>query len=483
MTNTLHASIAVNRFGLGARPGQLAEASGDPRAWLAAQLAAAPPSLTAAGLRSSADIVRQAAELRAERGGERDRGAAAPASAPASTPPAALALRLIAQVRPVYVAEVEARFTQAVTTERPFVERLTAFWTNHFAVSVDKLAVLGLAGAFEREAIRPRVLGSFHDLLRAAVTHPAMLLYLDNHLSIGPNSRAAQLARRRAQAGRQIGLNENLAREILELHTLGVDGGYSQSDVTTFAGVISGWSIGGAREGRGRLLERLGDDAASPGEFAFRESFHEPGAKTLLGRTYRQDGQAQGDAVLRDLAASRQTARHLATKLARHFIADEPPAAAVDALAATYLRTDGDLTAVGRALVQLDAAWREPLTKFKTPSEFVVSTYRALELPAETGRRAVQTFEQLGQRPYAPGSPAGWPDRAADWDGSSALLKRVEWVDALAQRVAATRDASALAPQVLGPVLAERTRAALSRAESGAQALTLLLASPEFLRR
>jgi uncharacterized protein (DUF1800 family) len=487
------AAIAANRFGLGARPGELAEAGRDARGWLRAQLVGAPRRLPSAGLTDSASTLRRAAELRGARAAQRASGApAAGRDGGSSTDVAGTALRLGATLRPIYLDEVAARLGHAVRTDRSFLERLTQFWTNHFAVSIDKLAVLGIAGAFEREAIRPHVLGRFADLLLAVERHPAMLLYLDNHLSIGPSSRAAAFVARRGAAaaggatgaGRRVGINENLAREILELHTLGVDGGYSQDDVTTFAKVLSGWSIGGTGpRGGDRLAALLGDDAEHAGRFLFREAFHEPGARTLLGRTYRQDAAAQGEAVLRDLALAPATARHLATKLARHFIADDPPAAAVERLASAFTRSDGDLPTVYRALVDAPEAWAQPLAKFKTPADYVHSTYRALDVPVEDGRRAVAPFELLGQRPFSPGSPAGWPDRAADWDGSSALLQRLEWADAVGQRLGGLRNASQLAGDVLGGALAAPTRAAIARAAGGSQALTLLLAAPEFMRR
>jgi len=382
----------------------------------------------------------------------------------------------------VYVDETVARFTHAVNTDRPFLERLTQFWTNHFAVSIDKIAVLGLAGAMEREAIRPRVTGNFLDLLLAVEKHPAMLLYLDNHASIGPNSRLVKLAERRAKNGnRKIGINENLAREILELHTLGVDGGYTQADVTTFAQAISGWSIGG--QDMNRRLERLGVDGGTPGEFLFRAVFHEPGAKRLLGKSYSDDGVKQGESILRDLAVSPKTARHISTKLARHFIADDPPPAVVDRLTKTWLDSRAHLPSVYAALIEAPESWAQPLAKFKTPSDYIYSSYRALGIPIRDGRRALQPFEALGQRNLMPGSPAGWPDTSADWDGSSALLKRIAWADVVAQRMGDSRNARELAPQLLGATLSGDTATAIARAESGAQALTLLLASPEFLRR
>jgi uncharacterized protein (DUF1800 family) len=300
-----------------------------------------------------------------------------------------------------------------------------------------------------------------------------MLLYLDNHLSVGPHSRAALLLKRRNRE-RHVGINENLAREMLELHTLGVGGGYTQTAVTTFAEVITGWSIGGAE---GRLRD------GEPGKFLFRQELHEPGAKTILGKRYADEGYEQGVAVLQDLAAHPSTARFVATKLARHFIADEPTPRAVERIAHAYHYSGGHLPTVYRALIDGPEAWAQPLTKYKTPSDYIVSTFRGLELPPDAGRTPLAPFELMGQRIYCPGSPAGWPDRAADWDGAAALMTRIEWADAVGQRVGNERDAAALAPKLLGVTLTDVTRTAIARAASGSQGITLLLAAPEFMRR
>jgi uncharacterized protein (DUF1800 family) len=476
---SLSAAIAVNRFGLGARPGELAEVEKDPPAWLAKQLHGTPPVLTGEGLEPSSEILKKALQLRRELGEMRRE---AKKTGAGNARAAAAAIKMAITSRPVYVDEAVARFSHAVTTDRPFLERITQFWSNHFAVSVDKIAVLGLAGAMEREAIRPNVTGSFSRMLLAVEKHPAMLLYLDNQTSIGPNSRAARLLEKRGNSGeRKVDINENLAREILELHTLGVNGGYTQGDVTTFAKAITGWSIGG--EPQGRRLARLGIDTGRPGEFFFREEFHEPGAKRLLGRSYGEDGLRQGESVLEDLALRPETARHISTKLARHFIADEPPKAVVERMTHAWLESRGKLTKVYQALLDSPEALSEPLAKFKTPADYIYSSYRALGLPLRDKRRTLQAFEALGQRNLQPGSPAGWPDTSADWDGSSALLKRIAWADAVAQRMGDARNARELAPQLLGATLSGDTSKAIARAASGAQALTLLLASPEFMRR
>jgi len=466
-------AIAANRFGLGAKPADLPSMGDDARGWLAAQLKGGPVQVVDQGLRTSADILSETLELREDRRAAKQ-AARAGASAPAGNGNVAPNLLKLPQLyRPIYMTEVNARLREAVASERSFLERLTHFWTNHFAVSVDKAAVLGLAGSFEREAIRPHVLGNFADLLVAVERHPAMLLYLDNHLSAGPNSQAARWVARRG-GDRKLGINENLAREILELHTLGVDGGYTQADVTTFAQVITGWSIGGRF---GRL------NSGEPGRFVFRPELHEPGAKVVLGKRYADRGEEQGIAILRDLARKPATAHFVATKLARHFIADEPPGDVVEYLKQVFLKSEGDLPSLYRALIETPSAWVEPFSKYKTPSDYIISSFRGLGLPVEAGHGAIASFEVLGQRNYSPGSPAGWPDRSADWDGASALMKRIEWADAVGQKLGNRRDAGALAPQLLGGALSDATRSAIARAASSAQALTLLLTAPEFMRR
>jgi uncharacterized protein (DUF1800 family) len=493
MLQPFAAAIAANRFGLGAKPGDLERIGGDPVGWLDDQLTGSAPVVSGEGLRPSEAVIADSLRLR-------DQIRAAKQSAAGKEGDAAALQAAVTKLpqffRPIYTAEATARFQQAIATDRPFVERLTQFWTNHFAVSVDKIAVLGVAGAFEREAIRPHVLGKFTDLLLAVEQHPAMLLYLDNYLSVGPDSMVAA-PRSLRPVKRQFGINENLAREILELHTLGVGGGYTQADVTIFAEVITGWSISGEARGiatrrspafnaanesiggeRGRMFS-----SGEPGRFVFRPDIHEPGAKVVLGKRYVDNEHGQGVAVLHDLAAHPSTARFIATKLVRHFIADDPPGAAVDRLAKAFHSSGGDLPTVYRALITCTEAWASPLSKYKTPSDYIVSSFRGLDLPTGNQRAVLAPFEVLGQRTYSPGSPAGWPDKSADWDGASALMKRIEWADAVGQRVGSKRDAAELAPQLLGATLTSATRTAISRAASGAQALTLLLAAPEFMRR
>ena len=456
---TVQSVIAANRFGLGARPGELAEISEDHQGWLLAQLDAAVPASGDAPL-SSAAIVREFQRLQRElrqSGDEQRAGTAQQAYR--------------GFINSQFQTQATRRYSLAATTDAPFRERLVHFWTNHFAISADKQAVTPLVGALEDEAIRPHVTGRFVDMLLAVEQHPAMILYLDNQGSMGPESRAARNASRR---GRDLGLNENLAREILELHTLGVDGGYSQEDVTTFAKVITGWSVAGEN-----------DRAGTPetGEFVFRANTHEPGAKTVLGNRYAEDGVAEGEAVLADLARHPATANFLAEKLARHFVADDPPGELVAELAQTYLSHDGDLSAVYEVLVGSGEAWKEPLAKYKTPQDYLISTYRAFNQQPDNAERMLTFLTLLGQRPYTPGSPAGWPDTMAHWDGGDALIKRIEWAAAAGRQISDRARPVVLGEAILGPVLDDHTRTIVSRAESPAQGLTLLLASPEFQRR
>jgi uncharacterized protein (DUF1800 family) len=486
----VHTEIAVLRFGLGARPGDLAAAAGDPRAWLNAQTKG-PVLLAGATLLSPSDqIFRELLAARDQRQEmRRDAAAGTAAGATSTASPAALPFNPVRDAYlPHYRAQVLARAQSAALTLRPFAERLVHFWTNHFAVSADKGAVTGVAGTLENEAIRPHVNGRFVDLLIAVEQHPAMIAFLDNQYSVGKDSDLATLAGRRDarrvaegremdvsdKPKRQFGINENLAREILELHTLGVDGGYTQNDVTSFAQIITGWSIGG---GKGRL------EGGVPGRFYFRDNLHEPGAKTLLGKTYYEHGVRQGESALADLARHPATARFIATKLVRHFIADDPPPAAVDRVAKAFLKTGGDLVAVYAAMIEAPEAWETDMRKFKTPEDFVFSTLRALDVSPRQPEEVTRSFELLGQRQYTPGSPAGWPDTAKSWDGSDALMHRVLWASRVAERFEQGIDPVDIAAASLGAYARPATLTALRRAASSKQALALLLMSPEFQRR
>jgi uncharacterized protein (DUF1800 family) len=469
----MQAEIAVLRFGLGARPGDLAAAADEPREWLMAQIKGAVPLAANASLAPSDQIYAGLLAARDERQKMKQESASEGQDAKA----AFNAVREAYQ--PHYRAQVLARAQSAALTSRPFAERLVHFWSNHFAVSADKGVVFGLAGTLENEAIRPHVGGHFVELLTAVEQHPAMIAFLDNQFSVGKDSSAAQFAARSRYADlrqpkRQFGINENLAREILELHTLGVNGGYTQADVTSFAEIITGWSIGG---GKGRLAGGV------PGRFHFRDNLHEPGPKVFLGKTYTEQGQRQGEAVLADLARRPETAKFIATKLVRHFIADDPPPAAVERVARAFLKTGGDLPRVYAALIESPEAWDADARKFKTPEDFVFSTLRALNVSPAQPEEVIRTFDLLGQRQYTPGSPAGWPDTSKSWDGSDALMHRVLWASRVGAKYESGVEPADLAAASLGAYARPETLAALRRATTSGQAVALLLMSPEFQRR
>jgi uncharacterized protein (DUF1800 family) len=483
----LSTTIALNRFGLGGRPGDQPPA--DAKRWLLQQLDTFQPRPQAlAQVPTRGQVVEQladylAAQQMAGRAKRQLQAASMPTGAAQAQPqqdadPQADATKRYFRqsIRDDYLTMNAARLDCALTTDTPFVERLVSFWANHFAVSVDKLPVIGLAGLLEFEAIRPHVLGKFSDMLLAVEQHPAMLLYLDQAQSIGPNSVAGQ--RIAMRGGKQRGLNENLAREIMELHTLGVRTGYTQADVTEFARALTGWTVSGL--GRGPAARLIG---GTPGQFQFAEVLHEPGTRTIVGKRYSQDGEAQARAVLLDLAASPATTKHLSTKLARHFAGDDPPPALVERLSKAYLASGGDLPTLYRTLVESPEPWAPQPLKFKNPWEWSVSALRAVGTNEVEPMMAANVLRQLGQPTWQPGSPAGWDDIAASWAGPDALVRRVEVAQRIADKAASTVDARALAEKLYPGSLSEVTRTAIARAESPAEGLALLLVSPEFVRR
>ena len=465
MSRTLAASIAVNRFGLGARPGELDAETIDPKVWLAQQLTRTSSfTLSSDGLqttRSAAEALgsylkdlKQKTEGRAGKMSPQEQEEAI--------------LEPLKQLREILIAEIEARTQRGLETDAGFAERLVLFWSNHFTVAANKAVTIPFAGVFEREVIRAGMTGTFADLLVASARHPGMLLYLDQAQSMGPNSTAGKR--------RDKGLNENLAREILELQTLGAQGGYTQADVTEFAKALTGWSLAG---GRTKLIV----PGADPGDFIFVDRFHEPGARTVMGKRYSADGASQGEAILRDLANHPSTAQRIATKLARHFISDAPPARAVEALAKSFRTSGGSLPALHETLISLEDAWNPEAQKFKSPNEFILSALRFTGLPKVERKAITAAYGLLGQVPYQAPSPEGWPDDAASWAGPDAVIKRVEWAQALADRLGSKVRPENLARAALGPGLSAATIQSIARAESASQGLTLALMSPEFQRR
>jgi len=467
------AGLALHRFGVGPRPGDIARVASDPRGALAAELKAGAKNIDDPALSSSAEDARDTVAFQQERKREREERRARAAGGETMTAgdmaePGSNEMSVRKPGPPLpqrlYLNEAQAHYQAALDADIGLVERLVWFWSNHFCVSADKNGLVrSLCGAYEREAIRPHVLGKFSDMLTAAETHPAMLLYLDNARSFGPNSIAGERQHK--------GLNENLAREIMELHTLGVRSGYTQTDVTNFAKVITGWSMYPPK----RFPER-------GGEFWFNPRMHEPGAQTVLGRSFAQDGFAQGRAVLDMLAHHPATATHIATKLAKHFVADEPPPPLIERLARRFRDSGGDLGQVTEALIAAPEAWTAPRTKLKKPGEWTVAAMRASGLQIRDVRRVINTQNLLGEPLWRPPAPKGFSDDSAAWvDGLAERLDVANQVGRLVGNAGAEPDA--MIDAALGPLASRETRETVRRAESRPQALALLLMSPEFQRR
>src|SRR6266478_688242 len=433
------AALALYRFGLGPRAGSIAGIASDPRGALLAELdGAGAGRIGKADLLTSGTAARVAfAFQQAQRAARQAERAAQQAAAPSggaslpqmndqsAPPPAPVPVRNPGPGMPqqIYLAEAKARIQAALGAEVGFLERLVWFWSNHFCVSADKGNVRQICGAYEREVIRANVLGRFSDMLLAAESHPAMLIYLDNARSIGPDSIAGLRQKR--------GLNENLAREILELHTLGVRTVYTQEDVTRFANVITGWTFVPFRQ-----------DPVRGGEFEFNPRMHQPGAQTVIGRSYPDAGMQQG----RDVAA----------KLARHFVADEPPPALVERLTKRFLATQGDLKEVTKALVAAPEAWEAPRAKLKRPGEWVVGMLRAAGITPPDIGPVMQAHNLLGEPLWRPSAPKGFADESAPWlDG---IAQRIDVANQLARRVAGLADPKGVFDLALAPLASTETR-------------------------
>lgn len=470
------AALALHRFGCGPRQGSIAAIASDPRGALIAELdRPGAGQITGAELMTSAEAGRAVFEFNSARtaqqrlekkkkDAERERMIAEGMEPPPEPKPemdgaAPTEPKEVPLPQRIFRQEVQARVDAALAAEIGFAERLVWFWSNHFCISANK--VPARPGGYEREAIRPHVLGRFVDMLLAVEGHPAMLMYLDNAQSIGPLSVAG--------LNRDRGLNENLAREILELHTLGVRSVYTQDDVTNFAKVLTGWTV-----------IPIASDPDRGGEFIFIKRMHEPGALTVVGKSYDDIGVEQGRAVLRDLARHPATAKHVADKLARHFVSDQPPPALVDRLAKSFLDTEGDLKEVAKALIAAPEAWDASPGKLKRPGEWMIALLRATGAPPNI-QRILGGQNLLGEPLWRPSSPKGFPDDDAAWvDG---LSQRLEMANGFAQRVVQRVDMDNIVDTALGPLASAETRATIARAETRQQALALLLMAPEFQRR
>jgi len=449
---SIEGAMAVTRFGLGAGKGEIDTASDDPKDWLLKQLR--PNNSDHAAFKdtlSSVEIYKISRKYKDARKTMKDADKPAASKAYGKT------------VRRNFEAEIKARAIYAAQTQTPFHERLTRFWSNHFSISARNRNTRVFPGAYEREAIRPHILDSFFELTISAIFHPGMLVFLDNVSSVGPKSRQGQK--------RNKGLNENLARETLELHTVTPAAGYSQSDVTEFAKALTGWSV-----------ERKTGRDTPQGMTAFNRRYHEPGRKTVLGTTYADEGAKQAINILKDLCRRPETAENVAMKLATHFVSDAPPKALVAELKQSFLKTDGNLTALYKTLINSPHAWEPAAQKIKTPDELIISTSRMVGFDTVMPKRPKDTYDSLAQLPFTAPTPEGWPDIAQAWIGPDAILKRIEWANELASRAEGI-DARSFLQSALGARLKPETLQAISRAESGQQAFAMALLSPDFQRR
>ncbi len=426
-----HVAQALIRFGLGRRGAE--PLPSDPAGWLRGQMAVPDPGPPGPPLADGFAVLLQ------------DRVDKPPPGTPRRT-------------GVLFKGEVDALVNHAIATPAPFRERLVWFWANHFTISLRGGRTAAMGGDYVRNAIRPNVTGRFADMLLAVMRHPAMLTYLDNAGSFGPESPAGL---RRGK-----GLNENLARESLELHTVSPVAGYTQADVTSYAKILTGWSFANGQQ--------------EPAGFRFRSPMHEPGEQMLLGRSF-PPGEEGGVAALLFLASHPATHRRLATKLVQHFVADDPAPADVRRVEGVLRDTDGNLGQAATALVSLPGAW-QPLGKLRSPQDYVLATLRAADLPPDNRPDGAAIMRGLGQPMFGAPFPIGWPDRASDWAGPEAMMRRVDWSYGFSGR-AASLDPAAVAEASLGPLLTPATADAIAHAGSRRDGLTLLFTSPEFQRR
>ncbi len=454
-----HAVIATNRFGLGAKPGELQNVD-SPKRWLIKQLDVPSSSLFNDELPHSNDISKKLAEMRVLKTKfKKDNMKMSKRMENRNSSEFSMLSSIKKYPRETYRLLASASLMNSIESDTSVQWRLLDFFSNHFSVTAQGPFLTALAPTLEREAIAPHLLGNFSDILMAVCKHPAMLLYLNNERSFGDNSKLGK---------RDKGLNENLAREILELHTLGVNGGYNQTDVTELAKGITGWSIANpAKE------KEVG--------FKFRVNGHEPGTRHLLGKRFTLSGLAQGESMLKYIADQKATANHLCLKLAKHFISDEPSPVLVNKLIKTWLSTSGNIKAVMVTLINSDESWEVESNKFKTPREFIVSTIRAIGLKKVKSKQLLYALKELGQQPFQADSPAGYSDAQNDWNGSSALMARID----LSSQFASRRfiNSEKIIKNSFNGNVSKLTYETVMRAESRSQSAALLLMSPEFQRR
>ena len=458
------AFIALNRFGLGARPGEAKAIATNPHGWLVDQITNAGPI---PAIPCIGDTKSRFHALDAFRRAKSDADKAEAAAIAAGAPPALKTLAPPDAAKPqpsaldnppgkIFDNDLIRRAEQMASSDAPVLDRLTAFWSNHFAVSTTRDEIHVLAVPYENEAIRPALLSTFRDLLESTATHPAMMLYLDEGASIGPDSPFGLHNRK--------SVNENYAREIMELHTLGVNGGYTQNDVQELALALTG----------------LGCSPAD-GEGVWFFDRHEPGDRALLG--HKLPGSRDQMAVAFDILASHPaTIRHISTKLCAHFCGDQPPIPVIRRVAQAWHSSNGNLRAIYATLAASPEAWVPRPVKYRNPQDFVLAAARAMGLTGH-GRDLLHEMRILGHAPFQAPAPTGWPDADGDWLNPAGVTGRV----GSAQRLAALAGADIDAPAMLAEAASFQentpTLDVVTTEPNPKRAVALVLASPEFQRR
>ena len=442
----LQAAIAAHRFGYGARPGELEGIAADPQGWLMTQIdqPETPPPVLAV-LPNSTGIVPDLLD------------------AIQAGPEALQAFRR--RLAGMNRREALAHTGTALASTTPFRERLIRFWSNHFAVSDRDPVSFALSHAFEREVIRPRIAGTFIQMLTAVVRHPAVLIQTDNRLSTGPISVAGLKG--------APNLIDTLARVILQNYALGPDGDVETRDIVELAKMLTGWSVAGS-------------DEDAPGTFRFRPLWHEQKKKFFFQRYYPEAGVLEAEAALDTIGRQEDTARHLAVSMARYFVTDSPPDELISDMLNGFTGKGNSLLGMAEGMVRSPAAWLPQQAKVKTPTDFVFSTGRLFGWGSAAAPLALAGLSAMGQAPKRFPVLTGWPSDGRAWLSPQHLLERLQWGAAAAREAAPVfhgADMADLGLATLGPLLSPVTHRRLSVTSDPADALALLLASPEFQRR
>ena len=465
----IEAVIATNRFGMGAQPGEIDSARLNPKEWLINSLSnITPPKEAPTSIRmlQAWKQLNHLKKLQKRINEQKSQNLKRPKQLSKEQQEK---IKLLAAGN-LLKTNSGLIVKESIQSNHSINFRLLDFFSNHFSVSAHSTSLRFLAPTFDWEAIAPNLTGPFSKMLTSAVSHPAMLLYLDNNNNAGPNSL-------KAKKNSSIGLNENLAREILELHTMGVNSDYTQQDIQELAKAITGWSS----IKKSKIVKNSIKQA-----FLYRENYHEPGDRKILGKVYKEvkGSNQQAISILTDLANHPKTANHICTKLARHFTKDEPDISLIKEMTSTWLKTNGTIKSVMETMILSKSSWQSETLKFKSPREFLISAYRTIPDISKTleNKDYYDNLKHLRQEPYSAGSPDGFGDTKSTWDSSDELFNRIDWCTHFSSRLKQPSSLELL-KIALGNSISTNSLKVIQRAESQRQAVSLLLMSPEFLYR